>query len=189
MSDESGGEITRALAALRRGEGGAMERLMELVYQDLRRKAHFQLGARGGTLSTTALVHETYLRLAAAKPDWQDRHHFFNVAAKAMRQIVIDFARERMAQKRGGGRAPIELEEGMAAVESRAEELLTIEAALRRLEAEDGRLARVVELRFFGGLTVEEIADVLGVDPRTVKRDWQKALSLLRSYLEAGSPA
>jgi RNA polymerase sigma factor (TIGR02999 family) len=184
MSQGAGGEITRVLAALRRGEGDAMERLMELVYAELRRKAHWQLAASGGTLSTTALVHETYLRLAGTRrQDWEDRRHFFNVAAKAMRQIVVDYARERAAQKRGGGVAALELADDMAAVESPAEELLTIDAALRQLETEDQRLARVVELRFFGGLSMAEIAEVIGVTSRTAKRDWHKARLRLKELL------
>ncbi len=190
MSDEGSGDITRALAALRGGERGAMDRLMDLVYKDLRKKAHWQLASSGGTLSTTALVHETYLRLAAStKPTWEDRHHFFNVAAKAMRQIVIDYARERSALKRGAGIAPVELTEEMASIESQAEELLTIDAALRKLEAVDERLAKVVELRFFAGLSMEEIADALGVTARTAKRDWQKAREHLRRFLDSDPPA
>ena len=189
MSEESNGEITRALAALRGGERAAMDRLMELVYDDLRRRAHWQLLASGGTLSTTALVHETYLRLAGASPRWEDRHHFFNVAAKAMRQIVISHAREKAAGKRGANPRRVELTEQLVAVETQAEELLTVDAALRELEQVDPRLAQVVELRFFGGLSMEEIADLLAVSERTAKRDWQKARALLHRFVAGAEPA
>ncbi len=187
-SQPAPGDITRVLADLRAGDGSAMDRLMEMVYDDLRKRAHWQLRSSGGTLSTTALVHETYLRLAAAsEPAWEDRYHFFNVAAKAMRQIVIDYARERAAQKRGGGAMRVELDDQMLAVESQAEELLTIDAALSKLELAEPRLAQVVELRFFAGLSVEEVGAALGVTSRTAKRDWRKARELLRGFLSNAS--
>lgn len=189
MSEEAIGEITRALEALRGGEKAAMDRLMELVYDDLRRRAHWQLLASGGTLSTTALVHETYLRLAGAAPRWEDRHHFFNVAAKAMRQIVISHAREKAAGKRGANPRRVELTEQLMTVETQAEELLTLDTALRDLEQIDARLAQVVELRFFGGLSMEEIADLLSVSERTAKRDWQKARALLHRLVAGVEPA
>jgi RNA polymerase sigma factor (TIGR02999 family) len=188
MEETGGGEITRVLADLRKGDSAALDRLMELVYKDLRKRAHFQLRSPGGTLSTTVLVHETYLRLAAASsPDWEDRRHFFHVAAKAMRQIVIDHARERSALKRGGGQAALELDEERVGIESRAEELLVIDEALRQLARVDERMARLVELRFFAGLSVEEIAEVLGISSRTAKRDWRKARGHLREILGVGA--
>jgi len=188
MSSDETGEITRVLADLRKGDRTALDRLMELVYSDLRKRAHFQLRSPGGTLSTTVLVHETFLRLAAASsPDWEDRRHFFHVAAKAMRQIVIDHARERAALKRGGGERPLELDEERVGVESRAEELLAIDEALRHLAQVDERAARLVELRFFAGLSVEEIAEVLGISQRTAKRDWRKARGHLREILDHGA--
>lgn len=187
MAQDSG-EITRVLADLREGDPSALDRLMELVYADLHKRAHFQLRSPNGTLSTTVLVHETFLRLAAASnPDWKDRGHFFHVAAMAMRQIVIDHARERSALKRGGGVPPLELDEERVAVESRAEELLEIDAALGKLAERDERLARLVELRFFAGLSVEEIAEVLGISSRTAKRDWRKARGHLREILGVGA--
>jgi RNA polymerase sigma factor (TIGR02999 family) len=188
MSDAAVGEITQVLADLRAGDRSALDRLMELVYADLHKRAHFQLRSPGGTLSTTVLVHEAFLKLAAsASPDWEDRRHFFHVAAQAMRQIVIDHARERSALKRGGGVPPLELDEERVAVESRAEELLEIDAALRKLAERDQRLARLVELRFFAGLSVEEIAEVLGISTRTAKRDWQRARVELRRLLGSGA--
>ena len=185
MTDEAAGDITQALAALRAGDSTALDRLMDLVYEDLRRRAHWQLGTPHGTLSTTALVHETFLRIAAAsRRDWENRLHFFNVAAKAMRQIVIDYARTRAAQKRGGNAVHLELDEQLAvSAATDADELLAIDAALDRLEQVDERLARTVELHFFGGLSMAEVADALGVAPRTAKRDWQKARGLLRQFL------
>ena len=189
MADEAAGDITQALEALRAGDSSALDRLMELVYDDLRRRAHWQLGAGQGTLSTTALVHETFLRIAAAsRRDWENRLHFFNVAAKAMRQIVIDSARSRLAQKRGGHAVHLELDEQLAAAAgTEAEELLAIDAALDRLEKVDQRLARTVELHFFGGLSMSEVADALGVAPRTAKRDWARARGLLKEFL-GGTP-
>lgn len=188
MPNEPAGDITEALAQLRAGDRSALDRLMELVYEDLRRRAHWQLGAGHGTMSTTALVHETFLRLAAAsRRDWENRLHFFNVAAKSMRQIVIDYARNRAAQKRGGHAVHVEADERIAErVRTEADELLAIDAALDRLEAVDERLARTVELHFFGGLSMAEVADALGVAPRTAKRDWQRARGLLKQFL-AGS--
>lgn len=188
MPNEPAGDITEALAQLRAGDRSALDRLMELVYEDLRRRAHWQLGAGHGTMSTTALVHETFLRLAAAsRRDWENRLHFFNVAAKSMRQIVIDYARNRAAQKRGGHAVHVKADERIAErVRTEADELLAIDAALDRLEAVDERLARTVELHFFGGLSMAEVADALGVAPRTAKRDWQRARGLLKQFL-AGS--
>jgi RNA polymerase sigma factor (TIGR02999 family) len=188
MPSEPAGDITEALAQLRAGDRSALDRLMDLVYEDLRRRAHWQLGAGQGTMSTTALVHETFLRLAAAsRRDWENRLHFFNVAAKSMRQIVIDHARNRAAQKRGGNAVHVEADERIAErVRAEADELLAIDAALDRLEAVDERLARTVELHFFGGLSMAEVADALGVAPRTAKRDWQKARGLLRQFLAGG---
>ncbi|MFN7961794.1 MAG: ECF-type sigma factor [Thermoanaerobaculia bacterium] len=190
MTEIDPGEITQLLAALSRGDRPALDRLMELVYQDLRRRAHFKLLSSGGTLSTTALVHETYLRLAgAARPDWENRRHFFNVAACAMRQILVDYARERGAAKRGGDARRVELDSNQLAVEQQATELLEIDRALGRLASIDERLAQVVNLRFFAGLTEEETGELLQVSSRTVKRDWQKARTLLHQLLTEGASA
>jgi RNA polymerase sigma factor (TIGR02999 family) len=178
-------DITDLLAALRAGDRSAMDELMPLVYEDLRRRAHRQL-SRGGpaTLSTTALVHEAYMKLVQSpSPDWQDRNHFFAVAVRAMRSVVVDYARKRLAQKRGGPARRIELDEGHLRVEEDAAEILAIHEALAALADLDERLAELVELRFFGGLSVEETAEVLGVAGRTVKRDWTKARTLLYQIL------
>jgi RNA polymerase sigma factor (TIGR02999 family) len=183
-------EITDLLAALRHGDRSAMDRLLPLVYDELRRRAHDQLGrgGRSGTLSTTGLVHEAYLKLVdSPRQDWEDRNHFFGVAVKAMRSVVVDYARRRGAQKRGGDARRVELEDGLLRVEQDASAILAIHEALERLAAVDARLSDLVELRFFGGLSVDETAQVLGVSDRTVKRDWVKARTLLFGLLnEAG---
>ena len=188
MTEEAPGrkEITDLLAALRRGDRSAMDLLLPLVYDELRRRAHHQLGrgGRSATLSTTGLVHEAYLRLVESpSQDWEDRSHFFGVAVKAMRSVVVDYARRRGAKKRGGDARRIELDEGVLRIEQDASEILAVHEALERLAALDERLSELVELRFFGGLSVEETAGVLGVSDRTVKREWAKARTLLYRLL------
>jgi RNA polymerase sigma factor (TIGR02999 family) len=168
--------------------GRTLTGLVPLVYRELRAIAHRQLGApdRGMTMSTTALVNEAYLKLAgSAERSWNDRTHFLALAAIAMRQILIDRARARVALKRGGGAAHVTLDEGALASDDAPEALLALDQALERLAELAPRLARVVELRFYGGLSEQEVADVLGVTTRTVQRDWVKARMLLRRALEA----
>jgi RNA polymerase sigma factor (TIGR02999 family) len=175
-------EITELLAQLRAGERGALDDLFALVYQDLRTRAAFELRRRtpGETLGTTALVHETYLKLTdAAALAVEDRRHFFAVAARAMRQIIVDHARRALAQKRGGGARAVTLDIPDAAPAVDAAELVALDRALTELIVLDERLARTVELRFFGGLSVESTAEVMDVSPRTVKRDWRKARAFL----------
>ncbi len=173
-------------------DGGALDALVPVVYRELREIARRQLDAPRGahgtpTLSPTALVHEAYLKLAAdPQRTWRDRPHFLALAAVAMRQILIDRARARATVKRGGGLARITLDEGALAGEEQPEALLAVDEALQRLAALAPRLGRVVELRFYGGLTEDEIAEVLGVTTRTVQRDWSKARMLLRRALEEG---
>ncbi len=186
--DGSPGEITELLVALRRGDTAAMDSLMSLVYEDLRRRAHHQLARiPHGTLSTTGLVHEAYVKLAnSPNLSWQDRNHFFAVASKAMRSVVVDYARRHLAQKRGGAARQVPLDEGLLRVEQDAAEILAIHEALDRLSAVDERLSDLVELRFFGGLSVDESARVLQLSERTVKRDWTKARTLLYQMLHEG---
>jgi RNA polymerase sigma factor (TIGR02999 family) len=175
-------DITGLLAAFREGDREALDRLLPLVYGELRERAHRQLSARrpGDTLSTTALVHEAYLKLAGnTHQSYQDRIHFFAVASRAMRQIILDYARRQSAAKRGSGRGPVTLDPEVTPEAVRAEELVELEEALTRLEHLDERLGRVVELRFFGGLSVEEVGEVMGVSARTIKRDWRKARAFL----------
>lgn len=193
-----GHEITDALLAVRAGGSGALERLVALVYADLARIAHRQLGleATGHTLSTTALVHEAYLRLVdQTRAQWTDRAQFYAVAAQVMRRVLVDHARRHRTARRGGERGrTISLEAlgtadaGSLAVADRADALLALDEALARLDALDARQARVVECRFFGGLTEAETAETLGVTPRTVARDWVKARGwLYRELRDDGS--
>jgi RNA polymerase sigma factor (TIGR02999 family) len=180
--------ITELLLSLRAGRSEAMTRLFPLVYDELRRIAHCHLlgQGEGHTLGTTGLVHEAYLRLAdQTRVEWNDRRHFYAAASRAMRHILVDHARRHYAVKRGGGRPVIELVEGTVAVEERAELLVALDEALQRLEALDERLGRVVECRFFAGLSEEETAEVLGVTARTVRRDWTKAKGWLYRELSA----
>ena len=186
----SAGEITQLLSAARAGDGDAADQLFALVYRELHQIAHRQLGSGGESLRTTDLVHETYLKMAqghAATP--RDRGHFFAVAARAMRQILVDHARRRQAQKRGAGVRPDLLDDERMGADTQLDEILAVDAALGRLEALDPRLARLVELRFYAGLSVEETAATLAVSDRTVKRDWRKARAFLyRELAQTGAP-
>jgi RNA polymerase sigma factor (TIGR02999 family) len=184
LTPTASSEITALIRAWSDGDQSALERLTPLVYNELRRMArHYMRNQRAGhTLQTTALVHEVYVHLMDAKrTGWRDRAHFFAVSAQIMRRILIDAARTRASQKRGGGiehvnhSTPVDLDEIPALVPDRASELLALEDALIRLERIDDRKAKVVELRFFGGLGVEEVAEVLKVSPQTVMRDWRLA--------------
>lgn len=187
VPDGDGERITDLLVQLRGGHAGAMEQLFPLVYEELRRMAHRRLqGERPGhTLGTTGLVHETYFKLVdQTRVEWQDRGHFFGVAARAMRRILVDYARQYLALRRGGGLHRVALEEDAIGVE-RSETLMALDEALGRLAALSERLGRVVECRFFAGLNEEETAEALGVTTRTVQRDWAKARGWL--YLELRS--
>jgi RNA polymerase sigma factor (TIGR02999 family) len=182
-------DLTALLIDLRAGGRRAVDRLLPLVYDELRTVAHrlLQRENTGHTLTTTALVHESYLRLVdQRRVEWTDRAHFFAVAAMAMRRILVDYARKQRATKRGAGQPALPLDDAVALADERAEELLALNEALTRLARLDGRLARVVECRFFGGLTTEETAAALAVTARTVERDWAKARSWL--YQELWEP-
>ena len=166
----------------------SLDDLVAVAYDELRAIAHARLAWRGagGTLSTTALVHEAYLKLAdQSSSKWRDRSHFFAVASLAMRHVLVDFAKARVTLKRGGARRRITLDDAMIAVDDQADALLQLDDALARLTQLEPRLAKVVELRFFGGLTEDEIAEALGVTVRTVRRDWVKARVMLRHVLES----
>ena len=179
-------EITQLLVRLRDGDAEVMDALFPLVYGELRSMAHRQLGYRrtGQTINTTALVHEAYLKLVdQTQVTWESRNHFFGVAAKAMRHILVDYARRRNAQKRGGGQQHTLLDEADIRVEAQAGELLALDDALTQLAALNERLSQIVELRFFGGMTVEETAAALDISERTVKRDWRKARAFLYQAL------
>jgi RNA polymerase sigma factor (TIGR02999 family) len=187
-------DVTTLLGAVHQGDRGAQEELFSRLYTDLKRLARAQL-ARGGrpgdTLDTTGLVHEAYLRLAGSSPvDAASRAHFFNLAARVMRNVVVDFARRRDAEKRGAA-LRVTWQEGMEPVAGKGSEvdLLALDTALTRLQAESPRLAQVVEMRFFAGLSLEEIAGLLGVVERTLKRDWRKARAFLLAELQDHSPS
>ncbi len=178
-------DATDLLAAARRGDGDAAERLFTALYDELRRCAHRQLRQHASdTLSTTALVHETYLKIGLGQAaDLQDRQHFMSLAARAMRQVLVDHARRRQAGKRGGDALLVTLDERAPDPSSEAFEVLALDRALGVLEAVDERAARVVNLHFFGGLTFPAIAELEGVNERTVKRDWQAARLLLAAEM------
>lgn len=181
--------ITELLERAGRGEAGSLDRLFDLVYEDLKRRAHHQLAGGGSaTLDTTTLVHEAYLKLTGSgSTEWRDRVHFFRVAARAMRQIAIDRARAHLTQKRGGGAVVLALADFDGAAEepvAAATTLVSLDRALSRLAEQSPRLAQVVELRFFGGLSVEETAAALDVSDRTVKRDWRLARAYLQDAIE-----
>jgi RNA polymerase sigma-70 factor, ECF subfamily len=176
------GEVTRLLRAVHDGDSGALEQLIPLVYQDLRRLARRQLGREYGerTLNPTALVHEAYFKLGAGAMVASDRAHFLAIAARAMRQVLVDHARDRRAAKRGGGLwERTTLTDGAQARELDADGVLALEEALAGLEP---RQRQVVECRFFGGMEEQEIAAALGVTERTVQRDWVKARAWLSRY-------
>jgi RNA polymerase sigma factor (TIGR02999 family) len=184
------GDLTGLLKAWGRGDHTALERLMPLVYEELRRLArrHIRQERVGQTLQQTALVNEAYLRLVDVSGiDWQDRTHFFSVSSRIMRRVLIDAARSRAAQKRGGGvqraEPEVELDQLPSRGSDRAAELCALDDALDALARMDPRRAQVIDLRFFGGLSVEETADVLDVSPQTVMRDWKLARAWLTREL------
>ena len=175
--------ITHLLKAWSEGDEQALDRLTPLVYAELRQQAarYLRRERRGHTMQTTALINEAYLRLIDAKEvRWQGRAHFFAIAANLMRRILVDHARRRDAEKRGGSQIRLTLDHTIAAAKRSDVDLLAIDEALTRLAAIDPQQAQVVELRFFSGLSVEETATALGISPRTVKRDWSVARAWLR---------
>jgi RNA polymerase sigma-70 factor, ECF subfamily len=186
-------DITRLLQQWQAGDRGALDQLIPLVYHELRAIAsrHVRREWREGALQTTALVHEAYLKLVGQRDgDWQNRAHFFAIAAQVMRRILLDDARRARREKRGGAATPVTLEgTAMPAPESPVDviDLLALDRALTQLEQLDPAQARLVELRFFGGLTVEEAATVLGISPATVKREWAVAKGWLHQVLKSGA--
>jgi RNA polymerase sigma factor (TIGR02999 family) len=182
-------DVTELLADLRAGRREAFDQILPLVYNELRRTARRELGVRpSDTLSSTALVHELYLKFSRSRADWRDRAHFLGVAAVAMRHILVDRARRRTADKRGGNHRHVTLADDLTTADSQAESLLELHEALDQLTILDERLARVVECRFFGGMTEQETAEALQVTARTVRRDWVKARGLLFQALQAHAP-
>lgn len=179
--------VTQLLQRWNNGDREALDKLMPLIYEELRRMARRYMGQQnpGHTLQSTALIHEAYLRLVKQKDKhFQNRAHFFGVAAQAMRHILVDYARARNATKRGGHARPVSLEEAALVTQERAAELIAFDEALKELESLSTRQGRVVELRYFGGLTVEETAAVLEVSPETVMRDWSMAKTWLHRALK-----
>ena len=189
----AGHEVTALLQAWRSGDAAALEALLPLVYRELHLiAARYMSGERAGhTLQSTALVNEAFLKLADQRVDWRSRAHFFAIAANAMRRILVDHARRVHADKRGSAVPALPLDEALAvsAPDAAPDEVdvFSLDRALRKLEAVDPQQGRIVELRFFGGLTVEEAADVLGVSPTTVKREWAIARAWLFHALEHGT--
>jgi RNA polymerase sigma-70 factor, ECF subfamily len=180
-------EVTLLLSALSRGEQDAAGKLIPVVYDELRRlaAAYMRRERVDHTLQATALVHEAYLKLIGQRAvNWQSRAHFFGVAAQLMRRILIDHARGHLRVKRGGEQKKVSLDEAFVLSPQQSAELVAVDESLERLAKLDNRQARVVELRFFGGLSVEEAAEVLGVSPKTVKRDWSVAKAWLYADLK-----
>lgn len=188
MSSASTHEVTVLLRAWSQGDQTSLEKLTPLVYEELRRLAQKYMKSERAdhTLQATALVHEAYLRLIDnSQQQWQNRAHFFAVAARLMRHILVDFARARRSVKRGGGVQRITLDEALFAAPDQETDLVALDDALNNLAAVDGRKSRVVELRFFGGLSVQETAEVLKVSEDTIMRDWRLAkLWLLREIVK-----
>lgn len=182
--------VTAVLAGVRAGDEGAMHRLFALVYDELHRlaRSHRRRWSGDDTMNTTALLHEAFIKLTAGTvPHFENRHHFFATAAKAMRQVLVNYAEARHAAKRGAGAEHVPLEdEHMLVAEDTIGELLDLDRALRALEARSPRQCRVVECRVFGGLSVEETAEALEISPATVKREWQVASALLFRDLSQG---
>ena len=180
-------DVTALLMELTNGNREAASELMPIVYDELRKLAgrYMRRERTDHTLQATALVHEAYLKLVQQQEaNWQSRAHFFGIAAQVMRHILIDHARGHTSEKRGGGKRPVPLEEGLIFTPEKSLELLRLDESLQRLAELDPRQGRVVELRFFGGLTVEETADVLGVSPKTVKREWSMAKAWLHGDMK-----
>jgi RNA polymerase sigma factor (TIGR02999 family) len=182
--------VTELLVRWRDGDREALEELIPLVYSELRRLAHYylQLERSDHTLQSTALVHEAYLRLAGQNPPrWQNRAHFFGIAAHLMRQILVEYARAHGAAKRGGSMCKLTLDEALDVQEKTNVDVVALDGALCRLSELDPQQGRIVELRFFAGLTIEDTSEVLGISPATVKRDWTSARAWLHREIARSS--
>jgi RNA polymerase sigma factor (TIGR02999 family) len=182
--------VTELLMQWSSGDDAALAELTPLVYEELRRVAHHHLSAQRAnhTLQTTALVNEAYLRLAdQTNPRWQNRAHFFSVAARAMRQILVSYARGQQAQKRGGGALRVNLDDAALVSPGESKEIIELHEALEQLSALDSRKAQIVELKYFGGLSYDEIAEVLKISRTTIRRDWEFAKVWL--YTQVRNPA
>ena len=192
MQQDSSNAVTALLVRWREGDPQALEALMPLVYDELRRLAHYYLQRERPehTLQSTALVHEAYLRLAGHNPpQWQNRAHFFGIAAHLMRQILVEYARGHNAAKRGSGACKLTLDEAMALPTKVDVDVVALDRALTELSDLDAQQGRIVELRFFGGLTIEDTSEVLGISPATVKRDWTTARAWLHRAITGEASA
>lgn len=182
-------EVTQLLADWGRGDKSAFDKLFPLVHEELRRIAQRQMNHErpGHTLQATALVNEAYLKLAGNEGfEWRDRAHFYAVCAQVMRHVLIDHARAHARDKRGGGAVQVSLNDAIALSEQRAEELVALDEALRSLEHLDPQKGRIVEMRYFGGLSIEETAEVLDISPRTVRREWRRSKAWLYRMISEG---
>jgi len=188
---ESESAVTQLLARWRSGDQQALDALMPLVYDELRRLArhHLRMERSDHTLQSTALVHEAYMRLAGrSSPEWQNRAHFFGIAAHLMRQILVEHARGRDAAKRGGGATRLTLDESLVSSQQKDVDVIVLDKALQELTQLDAQQGRIVELRFFAGLTIEDTSEVLGISPATVKRDWVTARAWLFRAMTGEAP-
>lgn len=187
MASMTPGEVTQLLTDVRNGSPSALDRLLPVVYDELRiiASAYLHQEYQQRTMQTSDLVHDAYLKLAGTDVAWQNRAHFFGIAAHAMRQILVDYARRRNAEKRQGGLTRVSLNENVLIVEATFSKLMTLDHALDELKKFDCRLSQVVELRYFGGLTVEETAEALSISPRTVRNEWNLAKAWLYKTLTA----
>ena len=190
MEHEPPGEVTQLLHGWRGGDRQALDALLPLVYKELRRVAHFQLRneRQNHTLQSAALVHEAYLRLVGlSRPQWESRTHFFAIAAQLMRQILVDYARRHGAAKRGGSVCKISLDDAMLMARRKDVDVVALDDALKGLAKIDPRQSRVVELRFFAGLSLEEISEAMEIAPATVQRDWTAARAWLHREISRSS--
>jgi len=182
-------EVTQLLADWGKGDRSALDKLLPLVHSELRRIAQRQMSQErpGHTLQATALVNEAYLKLAGQQGfDWQNRAHFFAVCAQVMRHILIDHARAHARDKRGGGAVKVSLNDALVVADDQASHFIALDEALRRLESLDPQKGKIVELRYFGGLSVDEAAEVMNISPRTVRREWQRAKAWLYRMMTEG---
>lgn len=184
------GEVTQLLKALREGNSSAAEDLLPLVYAELHRiaSAFMHRERKDHTLQATALINEAYLRLVGEDIDWSSRSHFIGLSAHVMRRVLVDYARQHNADRRAGGLKRVEMDDNLAISPERLDEVLELDQAMDKLTAKNPRQARVVELRYFGGLSVEQIAQILDIAPRSVKRDWALARIFLFRELNPGVP-
>jgi RNA polymerase sigma factor (TIGR02999 family) len=187
--DPTPGEVTQLLKAMHDGDSAAAESLLPLVYAELHRiaSAYMRCERDGHTLQATALINEAYLRLVGEDIEWTNRAHFIGLAAHVMRRVLVDYARLHNAERRAGGLQRVEMEDNLAISPERLDEVLFLDEAMAKLQANNPRQARVVELRYFGGLSVEQIAQILNVAPRSVKRDWALARIFLFGELNPGA--